>query len=74
MQPLAGSIRNIESAWSFDIFVDCPNDGLLTLQQWLTTSKRLVAASDDLSSDLTLTTSIDQVSYSRVCSVKDHLT
>lgn len=56
------------------VLVKCVNNGALTPQQLLTISKRLVAASNESSTDLTSTTALDQVTYCRVFLHRVHTT
>lgn len=63
---VANVIMNDESASSFNSLIDCGNDETLTLQELLEISERLVAMSYHLSTDLSLTTEMDQAKNWRV--------
>lgn len=58
---------NFKSAAIFESVLQCQNDRSPTLQQLLTILKKLEAASDKSSTDLTSTTGINLVSYCRFC-------
>lgn len=63
---------NFNSAPAFESLVTHINKGALMLQQLLTISERLVAASDQALTDLTFIRSTDQVSYCTVCLDQTH--
>lgn len=60
------NIINIESTSSFEIMVDCVNDGKLRSQKLVAISERLLASAKNLSTDLTPTTALDQAKYCKV--------
>lgn len=59
----ANDIMNEESASSFEKLVDHLDDGVPTLKQLLTVSRRLMEASDLLSTELALNTALNPVNY-----------
>lgn len=58
---------NVQPVLSSKSLVDCINNRVLTPQQLLTISRRLMVVSDQSPSDLTSTTAMDEVSYCREC-------
>lgn len=64
----------VESTSTSESLLDCVNNGALPLQQLLTILERLVAASDELLTDLTSSSAMDQASSCIVCLDRAHKT
>lgn len=65
---------NVEGPSSIEGPVDCINDRTLMFQQELVISKRMVAVTDQLSTDLTSITAMYQFHYCRICLDQSHTT
>lgn len=68
------TVMPVQSSSSLYSPIYCITDGTLTPQQWLEISKRLVAVSDQSSSDFTSTTARDQMNCFDVCLESAHTT